>query len=162
MKVTLSTNQSLKIFSKFSKFSIEKIPSYIQLCNHEYEIEDSVEEIYELRETLLQNLTCGTALTYKESNWAVKFQQLATEVSIDCKLISSDFQLIMHKSYQEIIGMGEKIIPFLINQLDLNPNIWFVALESITGQNPVPFEFKGNVKQEVEFWKNWAYLNNYA
>ena len=104
----------------------------------------------------------GEPLLPVVENIPATFEQLAAEVTEDCKMVSITDIIAAHPSYVKIIGMGEKIIPFLIKMLDVKPVFWFKALESITGTNPVKKEHKGNIAQMVTDWKNWALSHNYA
>ena len=45
-------------------------------------------------------------------------------------------QKIVHPAYLRIIGMGEKAIPFILQELKKRPSAsWFPALEAISGNN---------------------------
>ncbi len=52
--------------------------------------------------------------------------------------------------------MGWAAVPFLIAELRHKPNHWFIALEEITGVNPVPPESDGDVKEMARAWIDWA------
>src|SRR5438309_2262985 len=52
--------------------------------------------------------------------------------------MSSDTQMAMLPEYQQIIGMGPSVLPFLFRELQREPNHWFWALAAITGEDPVP------------------------
>lgn len=66
-------------------------------------------------------------------------------------------------SYLKIIGMGEKALPLVLNQLKSeggNPDHWYIALESITGEDPVPEEAYGDTVKIAEAWLQWAEEKN--
>ena len=44
--------------------------------------------------------------------------------------------MVMHPSYQRIIGMGEDAIPLILNELDRQPDHWFWALHSLLALTP--------------------------
>lgn len=56
----------------------------------------------------------------------------------------------MNSAYQEIIGMGEFVIPLLLRELERKPAQWFMALSEITGVDPVPLEFKGRTQEMIK------------
>jgi len=51
-------------------------------------------------------------------------------------LISSITKTAMHESYQEIIGMGPKVLPLIFEELARHGGHWFWALQRITRENP--------------------------
>ena len=70
--------------------------------------------------------------------------------------------MVMHPSYQRIIGMGEDAIPLILNELDRQPDHWFWALHSITGANPVPEDCQGNISAMASAWIEWGQRNGYS
>ncbi|MEK0337950.1 MAG: hypothetical protein QQN41_11010 [Nitrosopumilus sp.] len=154
---------SIPTVSLYSNFDLIDVPSYI--APSEYfgsHSEKPLGSSYKLRDTCLYDLTVGAALTYWNDNIATKFNQLASEVEDDCVMVSSPSQIILHKSYQEIIGLGSKVIPFLINRLDSTPSFWFMALEAIAGENPVPMNQRGYLEKEIAAWRDWALAQGYG
>jgi hypothetical protein len=69
---------------------------------------------------------------------------------------SSVKKAVAHRSYLRIIGLGRPAIPLLIRELEERPDHWFVALESITGEDPVPetATFDQAVKAWIEWWNH--------
>jgi len=45
-------------------------------------------------------------------------------------------KLASHHAYQRIIGMGDQAIPLLLRELQREVDLWFWALEAITGEDP--------------------------
>jgi hypothetical protein len=62
----------------------------------------------------------------------------------------------MHPAYLKIIGMGWDAVPFLLQELKNEPDLWFLALRSITDENPVTDEIRGNIKAMSKAWLTWA------
>ncbi|MCK9581517.1 MAG: hypothetical protein M0Q92_13865 [Methanoregula sp.] len=91
-----------------------------------------------------------------------KFDQLAATWEHDNTLISSSQEMVLLPSYQEIIGMGEDAVPLILEELKNNPQHWFWALRSITGENPVSIEDRGDVKKMTESWLEWGRNSGYA
>lgn len=74
----------------------------------------------------------------------------------ETKFTSSLMEIIMHPSYQRIIGLGPVVIPFVLQELSENGGHWFWALQSLTGENPVPMEDQGRTRKMAEAWFQWG------
>lgn len=70
--------------------------------------------------------------------------------------LSSITQKIMHPAYQRIIGMGPAGLPLILRELERRPSHWFWALNSITGEDPVPPEDAGVIKKMADAWIRWG------
>jgi hypothetical protein len=66
-----------------------------------------------------------------------------------------------HPAYQEIIRLGQAVVPFLLRDLEENHSHWFIALRQITGSNPVPPSAAGDIPEMVKAWLRWAKDNGY-
>jgi hypothetical protein len=77
-------------------------------------------------------------------------------------LSSSAWDNVRLPEYQQIIGMGPAAIPLILAELrdELKkgePDDWFIALWAITqGENPVPEESRGNLKEMAKAWLDWG------
>jgi len=76
-------------------------------------------------------------------------------------LSSSAWDNVRSPAYQRIIGMGERALPFILREMQRevatgDPDDWFVALWSITGENPVPLENRGQLKEMARAWIDWG------
>jgi hypothetical protein len=92
---------------------------------------------------------------------AQKFEEL---VDIwDREMSGSSFvgEKTSHRAYQQIIEMGDAVIPLILKELETKPNHWFVALRVITGENPVLPEQRGKIKQMTEAWLQWGKERGY-
>jgi len=74
---------------------------------------------------------------------------------------SSSARLTSHPAYQEIIDLGAAVIPLLLQELEREPDHWFVALHTLTGVNPAPESTKGKVREMAGAWLRWAHDNGY-
>jgi hypothetical protein len=74
---------------------------------------------------------------------------------------SSTTQLAMCPSYQRIIGLGPAVVPLLLRELEREVDHWFWALKSITGDDPVPAESRGKVREMAECWLAWGRQEGY-
>lgn len=87
------------------------------------------------------------------------FQQLVSQWHKERGATSSPIEMTTCPAYLRIIGMGQDAIPFIMEQLRSNPedpDHWFVALESITGEDPIPEEAYGDTVRMAELWLAWS------
>jgi hypothetical protein len=89
-----------------------------------------------------------------------EFLALSKQWKKETKGSSSSSVMFMNKNYLQIIGMGEKVLPYIFNELYKNGGHWFVALNSITKINPVPQEDWGNIPKMRIAWLKWAKENS--
>jgi hypothetical protein len=73
---------------------------------------------------------------------------------------SSITEITNNAAYRSIIALGQEVIPFIIDDLKVNDNHWFHALEALTGQNPIKENHKGIVLLMKKDWVEWAKENN--
>ena len=85
-----------------------------------------------------------------------KFYSLAEAWRQDVRFASSLTQMILHPTYQRIIGMGFAAVPFLLRELERKPDHWFWALTAITGADPVQPEDRGKLTKMAEAWLGWG------
>lgn len=69
---------------------------------------------------------------------------------------SSIHDMVSHPAYLQIIGMGKEALPLLVDELRREPDHWFVALQAITGANPIPASVQGDVEKLTQAWLTWA------
>ncbi len=86
----------------------------------------------------------------------IEFRQLRDEWLHAVAHLSMTRRRIEHPAYQKVIEMGERVIPFLIMDMERNQTHWFHALGAITGSQPVPQEMLGRVGEMVEAWVSWG------
>ena len=65
-------------------------------------------------------------------------------------------RMAAHPAYREIVGMGWSAVPLLLAELKRKPDHWFIALEEITDESPVPPEYEGKVQKMAEAWVQWG------
>lgn len=61
-----------------------------------------------------------------------------------------------HWAYQQIIGLGQAVVPLLLAELRDDPDWWGYALFQITGENPVPDEHAGRLLKIAADWLKWG------
>ncbi len=113
-----------------------------------------VEDLLTKQEASLESTTKNDLKPNGEINseLAEKFYSLASQWQSDVEGMSSTAQMSQHPAYQEIIGMGTKVVPLLLRELKQNPLYWLLALSEITGENPIKPEQRGRVIQMAEAW----------
>src|SRR5436189_3535977 len=92
----------------------------------------------------------------QNTNIEVTFHNLVSDWRKGRGPVSSVTQMVMHPSYQRIIGLGQPAIPLILGEMKQQPDQWFWALKAISGENPVPQEHAGDVKRMTEDWLNWG------
>jgi hypothetical protein len=83
-----------------------------------------------------------------------KFRRLADQWLRETEHASSVKKACMHPSYQRIIGMGPAVVPYLLRELDRNPDHWFWALNAITEEDPARAE--DSLDGAKEAWLRWG------
>jgi hypothetical protein len=101
---------------------------------------------------------------YAEYQQNIKSVWRVSKVFFDClskwkeetELSSSMTDIILHPSYQRIIGLGPDAVPFVLQELEANGGLWFWALQALTGEDPVPEEDRGRIKRMTTAWLDWG------
>ncbi len=74
---------------------------------------------------------------------------------------SSPTVLCDHPAFQEIIDMGQAVVPLMLADLEKKPRVWVWALPRITGADPVAPVDRGNIRKMSEAWLCWGKENGY-
>ena len=90
-----------------------------------------------------------------------QFDELFQKWQAETALLSSGTAIVSNTAYTQIIGMGEVVIPFILMQLQKNPQHLFFALYQITGENPIPLSHAGNLEKMTADWLDWGYKKGY-
>jgi len=97
-----------------------------------------------------------------ESPLEKEFQEHLRKWSEETAYISSATQIVLHPSYQRIIGMGPAVLPIIFkNMQETEQHDWFWALVAITGDNPVESKDEGNVPRMIQAWRRWGKEHGY-
>jgi hypothetical protein len=67
---------------------------------------------------------------------------------------------VKNPAYREIVAMDRLALPFIMAELEREPDLWFSALREITKENPVPPQSAGNLKEMAAAWIKWGLENN--
>lgn len=88
-----------------------------------------------------------------------KFRRLADSWREQSRFLSNSVQIAMLEPYQRIIGMGEAVVPLILEDMHREPAHWFWALKAITEQDPVAESDRGNVRAMTHAWLEWGRQN---
>lgn len=89
------------------------------------------------------------------------FLQLVEQWRQETGMLSIASKMSLHPAYQRIIGMGQPVVPLILRELEREPDHWFWALQSITGENPVLTEQRGDLVQMAAAWLAWGQEHGY-
>ena len=90
-----------------------------------------------------------------------KFRKLADLWKDETIHISSLTEMENHRAYQEIIGMGQPVIPLILQELVNDPDWWFMALDALVDAPPSLEEADGNLIKLSTKWIEWGRSNGY-
>ncbi len=82
------------------------------------------------------------------------FEEQAKKWDKETRLLSSINAIVMHPSYLRIIGIGKQALPLIFERMKETPGHWFVALQAITGENPVDND--ADFAKATEQWLSWG------
>jgi hypothetical protein len=89
-----------------------------------------------------------------------RFNKLAAQWKSDISPRSTAIGIVTHPAYLEIIKLGEGAIPFILKDLQKQPNHWFIALRSLASNfSPVKPQDAGNIKKMTKAWLKWGKEN---
>lgn len=83
-----------------------------------------------------------------------EFADLAEQWRRDTQQLSHISKKVAHPAYLRIIGMGEAVVPLLLEALRDRPAYWFAALKSTANVDPVPVG--ANPSEAREAWLTWG------
>ena len=90
-----------------------------------------------------------------------RFRRLEATWTTAVGHFSSPTVLCGHPAFQEIIGLGQAVVPLMLRDLKERPRLWVWALPEITGANPVPACDRGRIRKMTEAWLRWGEENGY-
>ncbi len=128
-----------------------------------------VEELAHFR-GLLHNEPHVRGLGYGQYSYAVetepadreRFNKLADQWQEETVFLSNSDRKNAHPALQEIISMGQPMVPLILERMRSQGGHWFEALQQITGARPVPPESRGRIREMTQAWLDWGELNGYV
>lgn len=110
--------------------------------------------------------TCGSGCNRyadaAESPDRQRFQELADQWENETVLLSNSARAAEHPAHQQIVSMGEPIVPLILERMRLQGGHWFQALGKITGADPVSPSDRGNIAAMQKSWLDWGEHNGFA
>lgn len=91
-----------------------------------------------------------------------RFLSLAANWKAEAQFLSNTHQMAEIDSYRKIISLGPEVLPCIFRELRRETNFWFMALEAITGVNPIPDDARGSVDRMAQAWLDWGIAHGYA
>jgi hypothetical protein len=76
--------------------------------------------------------------------------------------LGSPTAIMNDPNYQAIIEMGDEALPYIFSELVTDPDHWFFALITITGENPISQDDLGNIHEMTKTWVDWGRQNGYV
>ena len=80
------------------------------------------------------------------------FRRLESVWNAETGHLSSTTKIINHPAFQEIISLGDAVIPFMLRDLEEGPSLWVWALPRITGVNPITPADGGIIAKMSQAW----------
>jgi hypothetical protein len=84
-----------------------------------------------------------------------KFKQLHNQWKEETKYFSSVQEITENKNFKEIVNLGKKVIPFIIEQLKIEQSFLTVALKQIINEDPVKENHYGIPQAITNDWIEW-------
>ncbi|MGH9690448.1 MAG: hypothetical protein ACRD4C_05055 [Candidatus Acidiferrales bacterium] len=91
-----------------------------------------------------------------------EFNRRVREWKRDRNSSSLSSVITSHPAYLRIIGMGPDALPLVLRELEKELDHWFVALQSISGEDPVPDESRGDMMAMTRSWVEWGRKKGYV
>ena len=98
----------------------------------------------------------GLSIPLAVLNTEARFRWLADEWSAKTMHISSVSDLMNDARYQQIIGLGWDVLPFMLDDLQKKKRFWFPVLAAITGVRPFDPADLSSPRRMTEAWLNWG------
>lgn len=90
------------------------------------------------------------------------FDQLSAEWRDETETTSNAREVVMHPAHLKIVGMGPDALPLIFDDLSRGGGPWFLALASITRENPVEPGHKLDAKAMRADWLEWGRRQGYV
>ena len=91
-----------------------------------------------------------------------RFEELADKWEEETFFLSNSDRINAHPALQEIISMGQPMVPLILERMRVEKGHWFEALQQITGEDPVSPADYGKIAAMQNSWLKWGERNGYA
>ena len=89
-------------------------------------------------------------------DYVAEFNRLVRQWRRDTLALSFIDQKTAHVAFRGIVEMDDLAVPLILSELRRHPDFLFLALQEITGQNPVPPAAIGNPRAMIDAWLDWG------
>ncbi|MBI3267950.1 MAG: hypothetical protein HYZ53_02935 [Planctomycetes bacterium] len=89
------------------------------------------------------------------------FHRLAERWKQETKFSSSATEVLAHPAYEAIIREGTCLLPYILADLELTGAYWFLALQRITGEDPLSGRTSCTYDEQMQAWLRWGRENGY-
>ena len=97
-----------------------------------------------------------TTISPPSPTLTARFHQLADTWRAATRFLSSPPEACAHPTYREIVALGPDVVPLLLAELAVAPDLWFAALRELTDADPVPPADCGRMRTMAEHWLAWG------
>lgn len=125
------------------------------------EIAELREEVASLREIMTLPALSVSEQQQRHVELFEEFVRLAAQWQVETAGASVTRRIVSHPAYLRIIGMGDRAVPWILDQLENGEAHWFEALHAITGANPVSDEDRGVYAKMAQAWLTWGRDNGW-
>lgn len=80
---------------------------------------------------------------------------------IDAGMHSNSQIMRESKFYKQIVDLGVEAVVPILKMIKKEPTMLVWALFDITGENPIKYEHRGNIKEMTKDWLAWGLRNGY-
>lgn len=101
-------------------------------------------------------LPFGAVYSLRNNPVEAKFRRLAQRWRRETAAFSSLTKIVSHPAYLEIIAMGEKALPLILEDLEKRVSHWFVALAAISGEDVISADDAGDLRRMTAAWLSWG------
>ena len=91
-----------------------------------------------------------------------RFEALADWWEEETFFLSNSERINAHPAHQEIINMGEPVVPLILQRMRSHGGHWFEALQQITGADPISPADYGKIAAMQNSWLQWGERNGYV
>lgn len=89
-----------------------------------------------------------------------RFRVLVRQWRMATAHLSSSSMLYSNASFLEIVAMGHKAVPLIIEELERQPDLLVAALPMITHEDPVSSDERGDIYAMAVAWIAWHRRRN--
>ena len=82
--------------------------------------------------------------------------RLARQCRRDTQMLSNPRQIATNPAYQQVVRLGKRTIPYIVDAMKKDRDLWFAALAAITGEEPQGFSVVSDIGTAIDMWVKLA------